>query len=267
MAPPEAAPLPVALPLMLPALPPLLAPPLPNDRFGDPPAAGASSWPLLPCAGGTPVREAASSLLPGVRPPSRDAASPLRPGERDCCCCWQVSSAVPVRPSHDVLSLVVPAVPLRVPVLLPSPEVVPEPAVDPAALPLPVAPLLVAPEPVVPAAPPLVVPEPVAPLVVPVLLPLPERLVLLLTSPLAEPLADPDALPVADPLVDPLVVPPVVPLRLSAANNAAENASDTAAAIASMRCLMIIGTPFERKMRDKCARELDQAIGVPWCAA
>ena len=78
--------LPLALPEAPPALPPSLVPPLPKVRLGDPPAAGEpySFWPRLPCAGGTPVREAESSLLPGVRPPWRDAASPLRPGERVC---------------------------------------------------------------------------------------------------------------------------------------------------------------------------------------
>src|SRR3954466_5410540 len=41
------------------------------------------SLPDLPyCPGGTPVREVAFSLLPGVRPFSREAALPLRPGER-----------------------------------------------------------------------------------------------------------------------------------------------------------------------------------------
>ena len=196
---------------MPPALPPLLVPPLPSPVFGDPPAAGEPYSPLLPCAGGTPVRDAASSLLPGVRPPSRDAASPLRPGERDCC--MHCSRAEPVSPSHELRSVVVPAVPLRVPVLLPSPAA-----------------LL------------LDVPEPAAPLlVVPVLLPLPERLVLPLTSPLAAPLAEPAALPLADPAVEP------VPLRVSAASDAAENASDTAAAIASIRCLVIIGTPSLEK--------------------
>ena len=50
--------------------------------------------PLL--AGGVPVREAASSLLPGVRPSDLAAASPLRPGAD----LRQESSAAPVNPLH-----------------------------------------------------------------------------------------------------------------------------------------------------------------------
>ena len=117
------APPPVALPDLAPALPPLLVPPLPWLLLGEPPAAGEpySLWSRLPCAGGTPVRDAESSLLPGVRPPSREADSPLRPGERDCC--MHCSRADPVRPSHDV--------PLAEPVALPLADPLAEPLVAP----------------------------------------------------------------------------------------------------------------------------------------
>lgn len=140
-------------------LPPLLRPVLlPLPLPGVPPAAGAPIVPESRCPGGTPVREAESSLCPGVRPPSREAESSLRPGVRavgDCCRCMQDSRAEPLSPSHDVVLLVVPAllplpaVPLRDPVLLPSPVPVADPLAEPLALPLPLAEPLAEP-PVVP---------------------------------------------------------------------------------------------------------------------
>jgi hypothetical protein len=135
--------LPLLLPPMLPPLRPVLLLSLPLP--GVPPAAGAPIVPESRCPGGTPVREAESSLRPGVRPPSREAASSLRPGVRavgDCCCCIHDWRAEPLSPSHEVVLLVVPAllplpaVPLREPVLLPLPVPVAEPLAEPLALPL-----------------------------------------------------------------------------------------------------------------------------------
>jgi hypothetical protein len=112
--PPIAPPL-VDPPMLLPPVPPVDPPmPLPVDPLVDPPRllpVPAAPLVLLPgdtepdaplpsvplsvapldppmpffaCPGGTPVRDAAFSLLPGVRPFARDAASPLLPGERFC---------------------------------------------------------------------------------------------------------------------------------------------------------------------------------------
>jgi hypothetical protein len=118
--PPIAPPL-VDPPMLLPRVPPADPPmPLPVDPLVDPPRllpVPAAPLVLLPgdtepdaplpsvplsvvpldpptfffaCPGGTPVRDAAFSLLPGVRPFARDAASPLLPGDRCCmvslCC-------------------------------------------------------------------------------------------------------------------------------------------------------------------------------------
>lgn len=106
---------------------------------------------------------------------------------------------------------------------------------------------------------PAVLPPPDAPLRVPVLLPSPDMLLpdpLLVPDPVVEPVVDPVVLPLVEPVAEPLVLPAVEPLVvLSAASDAAEKASDTAAAIASIRCLIIIGTPLVKKMRDQCARE------------
>jgi hypothetical protein len=87
----------------LPMLPvvPLVDPLLPGDTLLDEPLPRVP-LPVLPldapapffaCPGGTPVRDAAFSLLPGVRPFARDAASPLLPGDRCCMvslCCTEL---------------------------------------------------------------------------------------------------------------------------------------------------------------------------------
>ncbi|MGE5523074.1 MAG: hypothetical protein ACM3SS_05105 [Rhodospirillaceae bacterium] len=76
-------PLPI-VPLVLPPVEPLIPErELVSDSF-----VPRAALPLVPptpffaCPGGTPVREAASSLCPGVRPPARDGVLPLAPGER-----------------------------------------------------------------------------------------------------------------------------------------------------------------------------------------
>lgn len=88
---------PVDPPVVLPDDPPVVPPteplvPLPGATASDEPLPTEPeavlpldpATPFLACPGGTPVRDAASSLWPGVRPPSRDAALPLLPGERFC---------------------------------------------------------------------------------------------------------------------------------------------------------------------------------------
>lgn len=151
--------------------------------------------------------------------------------------------------------LPVPVAPLRVPALLPSeppyvplPLYVPLPDALPAALPLPVA---------LPLVEPLgdVAVLPLVPLFVPVLLPLPELLMPVLLPSLERVvlLVDPAVLPLVDPAVELLLEGDFV--VLSAASDAPDKASDTAAAMASILCLTIIGTPFRKVTRPKRARK------------
>jgi hypothetical protein len=127
---------------MLPPVVPLVEPPMllpvdplvepPTELPVEPPGVTAPDVPLpsvpLPvaplepptllsaCPGGTPVRDAELSLLPGVRPPARDAALPLLPGERSCIASLPCILSLSVVPLVPPLCMELPDDPVVLPV-------------------------------------------------------------------------------------------------------------------------------------------------------